>query len=465
MSFAPPVSRGNFHYNGNLYVDVGQLNRHQRASVDEISALLRPDLLKKSSNKKASLDPPRDQVGHWYEAQLIHYGLPPSKDKARAKMRLLEALNNAKLTVPPNIVNMEAEMKKEYAAAERKAKALYKASQAPASKGESSAAGQKRKQSESFGNFPNINVNINFGSDYQGFPGSTSAATNGQSPAKKAKTGTSKPTNKKADEDPPKAPKKTAASAIKQPPSQMQDVQKRPRQTAKNPQLTEAWLKDPSIGPGPIDRATGLSRLHPSEMSSGTISWAKMEPVAKIASKIKQEPTPKVEKKVKKEPGVKREPKTDSSLPSPPSLGLINGLYDLFCPTVSENWSHDDLTLTLTLDGTTIWGAYDLGMFSGIIFLPSRPWQASSNHPLPFTWRGRENGEGEMSFGHGCEGEIWFLGDGEIEGWISVYGRCEFRGVRRAEAGTAVRPKGHMKAEWDGYNEWAYEEERVGRWR
>ena len=93
MAFAPPVSRGYFYYHDGLYVDVGNLNRHKRASVEEIRTILRPDLIK---SKNAALGPPKDQVGHWYEAQLIHYGLPPSKDKARAKMRLLEALNSSK---------------------------------------------------------------------------------------------------------------------------------------------------------------------------------------------------------------------------------------------------------------------------------------------------------------------------------------------------------------------------------
>lgn len=65
MSFAPPVSRGNFHYNGDLYVEVGTLNRHKRATVEEITTILRPDLKKKST--KSSIDAPKDQVGHWYE--------------------------------------------------------------------------------------------------------------------------------------------------------------------------------------------------------------------------------------------------------------------------------------------------------------------------------------------------------------------------------------------------------------
>lgn len=489
MTFAPPVSRGDFHYNGNLYVEVGNLNRHERATVEDITTTLRPDLKK---SKKVSSDQPKDQVGHWYEAQLIHYGLPPSKDKARAKMRLLEALNQSKLVVPPNIVKMEAEMKKEYAAVERKAKAQYKASMMPTMKSEPSVVGKKRKQSESSGNMNNIDVNISLGNNFQGFPGAINT-TDSQSPAKKAKTTPSKPTKKKSEETASsKPPKKNTKPEIQQPSPQ---APPRPKQTARSSKLTEAWLKDPSLGPGPIDRATGLHIPHPSTMTQGTTdknpAAAKKEPAIKKSAAVKQEPKVKKETPVKKEPGtqkepklkteakvkkepsaakpsskIKREPTTDNP---PPPLGLINGIYTLSCPTVSQEWpsfqpDDDDLTLTLSLSATTVWGAYDLGMFSGIIFLPNRPYQASPTTPLSFTYRGRENSEGQMSFGHGCDGEITFLGNGKIEGWIGVYGRCRFAGVRRAEAGTAVRSAWSMREEWEGYNQEAYDEENGARW-
>ena len=503
MTFAPPVSRGSFHYNGNLYVDVGNCNRHERATVEEVTAFLRPDLKK---SKKVSVDQSKDQVGHWYEAQLIHYGLPPSKDKARAKMRLLEALNQSKLIVPSNIVNMEAEMKKEYAAAERKAKAQYKASMVPAVKSESTVAGKKRKQSEPSGNVNNINVNISLGNHFPGFPGAVNA-TSSPSPAKKAKTAPSKPTNKKAEGTASSKPsKKTAKSEIEQPPSQAHNQAK---QTARSSKLTEAWLKDPSIGPGPINPATGLRISHPSTLSKGATEKktpVKKEPNVKKASSVTpkpkvegatrvkkeagapKEPKPKQEAKVKKESPakpsskIKQEAKVKKESPAKPSpkikheptaglsrisnsspLGLINGIYDLNCPTVEREWGCTDLTIILTLDGTSIWGAYDLGMFSGILSLPHRPWQAS-DEPLPFTWRGRENGEGEMSFGDGCEGEVSFLGNGRVEGWIGVYGRCKFEGVRRVEAGTNVRSARSMRDEWGGYNQVAYDEANRARW-
>ena len=471
MTFAPPVSRGNFHYNGSLYVDVGNFNRHERATVEEVTAYLRPDLKK---SKKVSIDQSKDQVGHWYEAQLIHYGLPPSKDKARAKMRLLEALNQSKLVVPSNIVNMEAEMKKEYAAAERKAKAQYKASMAPAVKSQSPVAGKKRKQSEPSGNVNNINVNISLGNDFSGFPAGVNATGN-PSPAKKAKTAPSKPTKKKTEETASSKPsKKTTKKEIEEPPSQASN---RPKQTAKCPRLTEAWLKDPTLGPGPINPATGLRIPHPSTISKGPAEKktpVKKEPNVKKPSSAT--PKPKVEgaTRVKKEPGAPKEPKKEpkpkqeakvkKESPAKPSskiknepttpLGFINGIYDVSCPSIEGEWDCTDLTIILTLDGTAVWGAYDLGMFSGILFLPQRPYQAS-DVTLPFTWRSREEGEGEMSSG---QGEISFLGNNRIEGWIGVYGRCKFEGVRRAEAGTAVRSARTMKEEWAGYDLMAYDE-------
>ena len=434
MTFAPPVSRGNFHYNGNLYVDVGNCNRHERATVEEVSAFLRPDLKK---SKKVSVDQSKDQVGHWYEAQLIHYGLPPSKDKARAKMRLLEALNQSKLKVPSNIVNMEAEMKKEYAAAERKAKAQYKASMVPALKSESPVAGKKRKQSEPSGNTNNINVNISLGNGIPGFPGAVNATSN-PSPAKKAKTAPSKPTSKQAAE--------TASSK----PSKKSTMSKGAAEK-KTPAKKEPNVKKPSsVTPKP--KVEGATRV---KKEAG----APKQPKPKQEAKVKNESPAKPSSKIKREPSTAM-----SRIPnSPPSLGLINGIYDLSCPTVEREWDCTDLTIILTLDGTTVWGAYDLGMFSGMLFLPQRPWQAS-DEPLPFTYRGRENGEGEMSFLDQCDGEISFLGDGRIEGWIGVYGQCAFEGLRRDEAGTTVRSARSMKDEWAGYDQMTYDEANGARW-
>lgn len=124
----------------------------------------------------------------------------------------------------------------------------------------------------------------------------------------------------------------------------------------------------------------------------------------------------------------------------------------------------DGLTLALALDKHTVWGAYDFGMFSGIIRLAQRPTSASST-AIPFEWRGRENGEGEMSFGDSCQGHIKFLEKGKIEGRISLYGDAVFQGKKETGPGAPRRTAKDMKEEWETYNKDAYERERVGRWR
>ena len=195
MAFTPPVIRDKFLYNGELYV-FGKFNRHKRATVGEISALLRPDV--KKSTKASSNPPSKDQVGHWYEAQLIHYGLPPSKDKARAKMRLLEALNNSSLAVPTHVAQMETEMKEEFDAAERKARADLKAVQTSVQEDESQITGKKRRRSDSSGNVDNININITMGNNTPQVV-SGEAPMNDLSPTKKAKTGSSTSSRKKTE--------------------------------------------------------------------------------------------------------------------------------------------------------------------------------------------------------------------------------------------------------------------------
>lgn len=75
-------------------------------------------------------------------------------------MRLLDALNNAKLEVPANVIKVEADLKKEFAAADRKARALYKASLAAPTQSETLTGVKKRKLAEATNC---VNVNITFG--------------------------------------------------------------------------------------------------------------------------------------------------------------------------------------------------------------------------------------------------------------------------------------------------------------
>ena len=123
-----------------------------------------------------------------------------------------------------------------------------------------------------------------------------------------------------------------------------------------------------------------------------------------------------------------------------------------------------DFSLILCLDGNAVWGAYDFGMHSGIIHLPTRPWD-SSYSPVPFSWRGRENSEGQTSFDSSNHGWIQFLGNGRIQGMINCYREASFTGERISGGETRTpRDARSMKAEWAEYNYEEYERENRARW-
>ena len=485
MSLAAPVVRGDFVYNGDLYIDVGNLNRHKRATVAEITDLLRPDL----ANSKTSL-PTKDKVGHWYEAQLVHYGLPPSKNKATAKLRLLDNLNKSQLTVPSHIIAIESELKKEFASSERKAKALHKKESASAISQEvQSITNKKRKQPEKTDDGSGINMNSSL---HMGSPTNSGPAVNQTSPDEPIipRKQTARRSNGWAVTPPAlsrAAVKAKAASAT-------QPKKYATKQTARRGGAVPARYFPP-IGPEePIERSRALHQ----DMSGGRFSLlngdsdsnspkkkTKTEnaPTIKKRLSTKAEPKIKKEPKVKKEddphiktkpgakgkggPKLKQEPKSTSTKvghsTAPCSLGLINGIYDITCEDISGEWSTGPLTLTLTLDSPGVWGAYDFGMFEGILRLAERPWAVSDTCSL--MWRGRENGEGEMNFDDGSnQGYIDFLGNGEIEGALNLYGNCDFTGRRRNGPGTPVRTAASMRQEWDGYNQEAYDRENRSRW-
>ncbi|KAF2836986.1 hypothetical protein M501DRAFT_212835 [Patellaria atrata CBS 101060] len=110
------------------------------------------------------------------------------------------------------------------------------------------------------------------------------------------------------------------------------------------------------------------------------------------------------------------------TLKSSSGLGLINERYHIKCPDLLE-WDYDvdSFTLILTLDGDTIWGAYDFGMFEGLIFIPNRPWEGYTII-YEFTWKGRENSEGVISYNTRYQTDaIRFLGDGQITGIFEIF--------------------------------------------
>ncbi|KAF4508205.1 hypothetical protein G6O67_004615 [Ophiocordyceps sinensis] len=135
---APPVSADGFAFaDGEFFAQSSGQNRHRRAAHAELQA-------------QFGSGSDKDHPAHWFEAQLLHYGLKPSKTKAVARMRLLDAFNAGNLQVPSQITKLEGELKKEWTKKNREAKkAFHGGPQVEAKKAtpkpKTTAAGSKRR--------------------------------------------------------------------------------------------------------------------------------------------------------------------------------------------------------------------------------------------------------------------------------------------------------------------------------
>jgi hypothetical protein len=64
--------------------------------------------------------------------------------------------------------------------------------------------------------------------------------------------------------------------------------------------------------------------------------------------------------------------------------------------------------MSLCLDGTSIWGEFQLGDMEGVFFMPERPWNItrSSNGRCPFGRRGAERQVDRGYYALKCMGEM-----------------------------------------------------------
>jgi hypothetical protein len=113
MSPTPPVTRDGFEYYNHEFYAISNDKPYRRYSVAELKAFFF------SSSSKTSV---QDQPAHWYRAQLLHYGLQPSDRKGTAMLRLVDALNQDTLEVPPHLKRLEKELKREWDANQKRAK-------------------------------------------------------------------------------------------------------------------------------------------------------------------------------------------------------------------------------------------------------------------------------------------------------------------------------------------------------
>ena len=130
--YASPVSRdGFFHSGDSFYVEIDK-HRHGRTDSTALFHLLTytepsPLLTKAGTVAKRQRLPHKDPPGHFYSAQLIHYGLKPMKTKAAAKKQLLASyMASGSLVVLQSIMKLEETLKKEYLRANQLAKNTHK---------------------------------------------------------------------------------------------------------------------------------------------------------------------------------------------------------------------------------------------------------------------------------------------------------------------------------------------------
>jgi hypothetical protein len=323
----------------------------------------------------------------------------------------LDALNKSELAIPKHIVQLEADLKKQWTKKEKVATAVKAKSTKAAPAGSSTATSKKRKAPGTTPALSLINQRPN------------SALDGGSEPSR------SKQTARRGGITPGFARRGGAAAPVlyMRDSSRTESEPKRPRQTARR-------------GGGSL----GVTRPHGS--GAGLVGDDHSG-----------------HSQVKAEEDIKPPTSPPSSRGS--QLGLLNGTYEIECADLDQwdQFQGHNFSLILSLQGTFIWGAYDFGMYSGILCMPRRPFQASEER-FTFTWRGRENSEGQMSFGSSNHGWIQFLGGGRIRGMINCYGEASFEG-RRVSAGTkSERNAQDMRNEWGEYNDQQYEYERRARW-
>ncbi|EKG10844.1 hypothetical protein MPH_12058 [Macrophomina phaseolina MS6] len=397
-SFAPPISRDGFVYHGQLFADAGNLNRHPRASEAEITALLRPE--KPAKDQK-------DKVGHWYIAQLMHYGLPPTQNKNAAKVRLLDALNNKTLKVPPEVKKLEAALKKEYDAANRKAKAEMKGKTAEP---ENSTPARKRKRDEGSGAIATA----------------TPAASKRTKAAARA---TSARTNMRKE-----TPAAVAMAAPRDRPNAPATGQTKPNATAasqnqSNASATPQTQPKPSVTPRNKPNTTATPQT--SKSNAAAISRNKSKPSATPQDKPNAAPKPK--KAV---------------------YSSKKGTYILSVPLVVARWptmtaTPKSLKMLLCPEGNKLWGSFTFGPFSGVFHFNEN----QRGHDFRFAWRATDASDGgQVKFTTGL-GDMRFVDDKRVDGtFYNLCGyRCAFEGKLQGGERQCPRDALSFEHEWEDY--------------
>lgn len=445
---ASATADGFTYSGGEFFAEASGQKRHRRHSPAELRALVM------AGNDKF-------HPAHWFEAQLLHYGLKPSKTKSVARMRLSDAVNAGDLQVPEKIVGLEKRLKEQWMKESAK---MARGESSNKGKATKATMGTKRKIEETdavFGSAKTKGKKAKLQSDTK------------TTPTKSAKKAAVKATPKPKMEPTAKTALKSEAVPV---------INKRVKQTARRGAFSQ--ISSRRVGPAPTAEPPPSERR--AYARRGRANMAR----GRIPTTLSQPPHSEnygtVDDDDEDDDGDGYPPSSpsDSELEYPEhpgdesdievydfqnatleSLGLLNGNYNIMSPTVNQEWPDcggPDFDLTLTLDGSRLWGKFNFGVVEGIMFFEERP-RKSSHDEIPFIWRGRED-QGPIMYGDSNEGWIRFLGDGRIEGELD-YQKIDFRGRRMSGQGRrSVCSASEMRREWENYSEDTYEYENRSRW-
>lgn len=444
---APPVATDAFAFaNGDFFAEASGQNRHRRATLGELK-------------EHFSSGSEKDHPAHWYEAQLIHYGLKPSKTKSVARMRLYDAVNASELTVPTHLSTLESTLRKEWAKKDREAKKGLKTATASETKKKTTtvttqkATGTKRKANDNTDAIPTSGPSI---------PHGTKKAKTTPSKGKSSPTASSSAKISASNE----TTSTTSASTPRR--GGMSRGSTRGTSMAASSAIRSRALRRGGVSQGP-DRG-GLATISSSASSSRHVQTARRSAPFAVRGRIlaPQSRAPcsdddRGDDESCWESG--HDEDTSGEDVTLAALGCVNGRYTITCPYVADNWPQYglDYDLVLTISGSSLWATFDLGAVQGVMYFPDSPRQ-SSYDPVPFKWRGRES-EGVIMYGDRNEGWIKFLGSGRIEGQFH-YHKISFSGRRRPGPATVSPIDARtMQNRWNGYSEEEYERENLARWR
>ncbi|KAL1835778.1 hypothetical protein VTJ49DRAFT_6089 [Mycothermus thermophilus] len=467
MEFVPPPVLDGWSYSGEFYVAVSGNNKHRRAIIPEIRAIVNGE------------DGVGDRPGHWYEAQLLHYGLPPSKTKGTAKMRLFDALNKNQLSFPAHILKIEADLKKEWARKQREARRALSQPARPVAAPSPAPNSKKRKVDDKLSKTTPAKPAAK--------KAEPAASTAAPAAAKKV-TATPKAAPKATPKTTAKAAPKTAAPkptkpvpAPSTPAAPARQKQTARRGTSSTPARARAGASSsrPVAAP-PAEEQPRPPRTKQTARRSRPFdpgAYQSRRPTGTAPPRLPQydatpsqwdhhddPPPPYSEFPDNDDYDNYRSAYGDSygddsrhdHEPLPP-LGLLNGRYNVKCtaPARFRDGNVGDSILIFTLEGNELWGYFEIGPLRGVLHLDERPWQ-SSREKFFFDWRAEDHDGvrhcGTSAAPFECE-YVVFLGDGEIAGELRMFHEMiEFEGYRVAGQGTRSEMSvAEMKRKWDEF--------------